>query len=185
MVRDIFPMPSAARYSAVERLRDGLDIEIRAFRPEDRPAFMAAADQVGPRSRYLRFFALKPEFSERERAFFLNVDFDKHVALVALVQEGGQNLIVGAGRYVGTEPGKAEVAFTVIDSHQGKGIGAALMRHLIIVARMAGLHELTAEVLSENRSMLNVFKGSGLPMSMTSEREVVHVTLRLDESPPG
>jgi GNAT superfamily N-acetyltransferase len=172
-------MLKAAQYSAVEALRDGGQIEIRAFRPEDRPAFIAAADRVGPRSRYLRFFTLKREFSERERDFFLNVDFDKHVALVALMEEAGQQLIVGAGRYVGVEPGKAEVAFTVIDSHQGRGIGAALIRHLIIVAREAGLHELIAEVLPENRSMLHLFQKSGLPVSVASEPDVVHVTMQL------
>lgn len=172
-------MSDAARYSAVESLRDGRQMEIRAFRPEDRPAFIAAADEVGPRSRYLRFFTLKREFSEKEREFFLNVDFDKHVALVAVAEEAGQKLIVGAGRYVGVEPGKAEVAFTVIDRYQGQGIGASLVRHLVIVAREAGLQELIAEVLPENRSMLHLFQKSGLPVSVVSEPEVVHITMQL------
>jgi RimJ/RimL family protein N-acetyltransferase len=168
-----------AAYSAVETLADGQQIEIRAFRPEDRPAFVAAADQVGPRSRYLRFFTLKREFSEKEREFFLNVDFDKHVALVAIAEEAGQKPIVGAGRYVQVAPGKAEVAFTVIDRYQGRGIGAALVRHLVIVARNAGLHELIAEVLPENKSMLRLFQKSGVPVRVASDPDVVHVTLQL------
>jgi GNAT superfamily N-acetyltransferase len=172
-------MSKAAEYSAIELLRDGRRIEIRAFRPEDRPAFIAAAGEVGPRSRYLRFFTLKREFSEKEREFFLNVDFDKHVALVAVAEESGQQLIVGAGRYVGVEPGKAEVAFTVIDRYQGRGIGASLVRHLAIVAREAGLDELIAEVLPENKSMLHIFQKSGLPVSVVAEPEVVHVTMQL------
>lgn len=172
-------MCKAAQYSAVEQLRDGRQIGIRAFRPEDRPAFIAAADEVGPRSRYLRFFTLKREFSDREREFFLNVDFDEHVALVAVAEEGGQKLIVGAGRYVGVEPGKAEVAFTVIDRYQGQGIGALLVRHLIIVARASGLHELIAEVLPENQSMLHLFQKSGLAVSVVTEPEVLHVTMQL------
>jgi len=172
-------MSKAAEYSAVEALRDGRQIDIRAFRPEDRPAFIAAAGEVGPRSRYLRFFTLKREFSEREREFFLNVDFDKHVALVAVTEEAGQKVIIGAGRYVGVEPGKAEVAFTVIDRYQGQGIGASLLRHLVIVASEAGLHELIAEVLPENKSMLHLFQKSGLPVSVVSEPEVMHITMQL------
>jgi GNAT superfamily N-acetyltransferase len=172
-------MSNAAQYSAIEPLRDGRQIEIRAFRPEDRPAFMAAAGEVGPRSRYLRFFTLKREFSEKEQEFFLNVDFDKHVALVAIAEESGRKLIVGAGRYVGVEPGKAEVAFTVIDRYQGQGIGASLVRHLVIVARESGLHELVAEVLPENKSMLHLFQQSGLPVNVDAEPEVVHVTMQL------
>jgi len=172
-------MSNAAEYSAVDKLRDGRVIEIRAYRPEDREAFMTAVGQVGARSRYLRFFTLKRDFSERERDFFLNVDFDKHVALVAFMEEEGKRLVVGAGRYVAVEPGKAEVAFTVIDSYQGRGIGTSLVRHLAMVAREAGLHELVAEVLPENKSMLHLFQKSGLPVNVVSEPEVVHVTMQL------
>ena len=166
-------------YSALEKLPNGHELEIRAFRTEDRSGFVAAADQVGPRSRYLRFFALKRDFTEKEKAFFLNVDFVRHVALVGLVEELGRKCIVGAGRYVVIEPGKAEVAFTVVDKYQGHGIGGGLLRHLVIVARGAGLHTLVAEVLPENKSMLHLFKKSGLPMTIVSEPEVVHLSMQV------
>ena len=93
-------LSKAAGYSAIEHLRDGRQIEVRAFRPEDPSALIAAVGQVGPRSSYLRFFTLKRKFSDREREFFLNVDFDEHVAC--------QKPIIAAGRYVCVAPGKAE-----------------------------------------------------------------------------
>ena len=102
-------------YSALEKLRSGRELEVRAFRPDDRPAFVAAAEQVGPRSRYLRFFTLKREFTEREKSFFLNVDFDQHVALVAVSRKQARNRLSAPAAMSVTEPGKAEVAFTVID----------------------------------------------------------------------
>jgi len=77
------------------------------------------------------------------------------------------------------QPGKAEVAFVVIDRHQGQGIGAVLMRHLAGIARAAGLQELIAEVLPENKPMLKVFEKSGLPMEAINEYEVVQVSLKL------
>jgi GNAT superfamily N-acetyltransferase len=169
----------AANYSAVETLRDGRRVEIRAFRPGDRADLEAVIPRISSRSLYRRFFTVKRRFSEREREFFLNVDFVDHVALMAWAQEEGRSVIVGGGRYVVVEPGKAEVAFVVIDQHQGRGIGAALMRHLAAIARAAGLRELIAEVLEENMPMLKVFEKSGLPMTATREHEVVHVTLRL------
>jgi RimJ/RimL family protein N-acetyltransferase len=172
-------MLDAAKYSAVEMLRDGRRIEIRAFRPEDRADFLAAVDRVGPRSRYLRFFTLKRSFTEREEEYFLNIDFDRHVALIVLMEEAGRKVIVGGGRYIGVAPGKAEVAFAVIDPYQGQGIGAVLIRHLVVIARAAGLTELIAEVLPENKPMLKVFEKCGLLMNMTPEAEVVHVTLQL------
>lgn len=173
-------MPDAAHYSAVETLRDARSLEIRAFRPDDRAEFLSAVDRIGPLSLYRRFFAVKRGFTEREKAFFLNVDFDKHVALLALIEEAGRKVIVGGGRYVVVRPGRAEVAFVVIDQYQGQGIGSILMRHLVVIARAAGLQELIAEVLPENMSMLKVFERSGLPMTTTPEPEVVHVTLRLN-----
>ena len=95
-------------------------------------------------------------------AFFTDVDFVKHVVLVAEEQEDGRPVIVGGGRYVILQPGQAEVAFAVVDQYQGHGIGAALMRHITTIARDAGLEELIAEVLPENAPMLKVFEKSGL-----------------------
>jgi len=43
----------------------------------------------------------------------------RHVALVSVLKEGGQPVIVAGGRYVVFEPGKAEAAFVVVDQHQG------------------------------------------------------------------
>jgi len=172
-------MVDAAHYSAIDTLRDGRKLEVRAFSPSDRSEFMAAADRTGPLTRYRRFFALKPSFSEREKEFFLNVDFDKHVALIALLEEGGRQVIVAAGRYVVLRSQQAEVAFTVVDQYQGKGIAPILLRHLAGLARSAGLHTLVAEVLAENLPMLRVFENSGLPVQMTRDPDVVHVTMQL------
>jgi len=107
-------MPEAARYSGIEVLRDGSRVEIRALRPEDRAAVLAAVDHTSGRSLYRRFFAARRSFTELEIAFFVNVDFINHVALVAVVKhDDGAEEIVGGGRYVMLQPGRAEAAFTV------------------------------------------------------------------------
>jgi RimJ/RimL family protein N-acetyltransferase len=173
-------MPEAARYSATEVLRDGSRVEIRALRPEDRRAVLAAVDHTSERSLYRRFFAAKRSFTEREIAFFVNVDFTSHVALVAVVKhDHGGEKIVGGGRYVMLQPGRAEAAFTVVDQFQGRGLGTVLLRHLAAVAGEAGIHELVAEVLPDNTPMLEVFEHSGFPMTSRREHGVVHVALRL------
>lgn len=172
-------MLEAAKYSAMERLRDGRTVEIRALTPEDKPGLLTAIDHTSSQSMYRRFFGAKREFSEKERAFFLNVDFVNHVALVAVVEEVGSAGIVAGGRYIVQRPGTAEIAFVVIDDYQGQGIGAALLRHLAILARDAGLKEFTAEVLPENIPMLKTFEKSGLKMSTKRESGTVHVALQL------
>src|ERR1700741_1627793 len=148
-------------YSACEKLRDGRPIEIRALNPDDEAGMLAAIDRTNAESLRRRFFVTKRGFSETEKAFFLNVDFVNHVALVATVDEGGRQTIIGGGRYVLTEPGKAEVAFVVIDAYQGQGIGALLTSHLVNLARAAGLNDLAADVLPENVPMRKVLAKFG------------------------
>jgi RimJ/RimL family protein N-acetyltransferase len=168
-----------SHYSAVETLRNGARLEIRALRPQDRDDLMAAVSRTSSESLYRRFFAVRRHFSETEESFYLNTDFVSHVALVALVDENGQPVIIGGGRYVVGDPGQAEVAFTVVDKYQGQGVGAALLRHLATIARQAGLRELVAHVLADNRAMLKVFEKSGLKYSTTRESNTINVRLGL------
>ena len=152
-------------------------VEIRALKPADRAALLTTVGRTSAQSLYRRFFAVRRTFSEKETDFFVNVDFVNHVALVAVLGEGERAEIVGGGRYVLVRPGVAELAFTVIDECQGKGLGAALMRHLVTIAREAGLVELIAEVLPDNSPMLRLFVKSGF--CAKREGEVVHVALDL------
>ena len=173
-------MSNAAQYSKFETLRDGLRVEIRALRPDDQDAMITAVGRTSAKSLYSRFFSQKRNFSEQEVAFFVNPDFTDHVALVAIAEDRGLPATIGGGgRYIVTESGKAEVAFTVVDQFQGRGIGGALLRHLADLARAAGIRELTADVLSQNTAMLKVFTKSGLPISTKHESTIVHVTLQL------
>lgn len=166
-------------YSAVERLRDGRSIEIRALRPDDETQMLAAVSRTSPQSLYRRFFGPKKGFSESEKAFFLNINFTDHVALVGTIEQSGHTEIVGGARYVVAKPGIAEVAFIVIDEFQGKGVGSALMRHLALLARRAALKQLVADVLPENTAMINVLKKSGLPTTITRAKGLIKVTLEV------
>jgi RimJ/RimL family protein N-acetyltransferase len=171
--------PEAANYAAQEKLRDGREITIRALRPDDRTDMLAAIDSMSPQSLRRRFFNVRRSFSEQEMTYFLQVDFVNHVALVATVGEGDQDAIVGGARYVVIEPGTAEIAFAVVDQYQGQGIGAALLRHLVGLARKAALVELVAEVLPENSAMLKVFQRSGLAHTTKRAGSAVHLSFRL------
>jgi RimJ/RimL family protein N-acetyltransferase len=172
-------MSEVAKFSATETLRDGRRVEIRALRHEDRTGLEDAVRRASAESLRRRFFAVRRHFSEQEMEFFSDIDFVSHVALVVVADEGGGPVIVGGGRYVVLEPGRAEVAFALIDDYHGQGIGAALMRDLAAIARDAGLKELIAEVLPENMAMLQVFKKSGLQPTMRREDGIMHVALQL------
>src|SRR5881394_1224797 len=104
-------MSEAIDYTARELLSDGSQIEIRALRREDEADMLAAVGKTSAQSLQRRFFVMK-------RHFFLDVDFKNHVPIVALTDEAGRKVIVGGGRYIVFEPGRAEMAFVVIDTWQ-------------------------------------------------------------------
>jgi RimJ/RimL family protein N-acetyltransferase len=172
-------MSGPAGYSVVEHLRDGRPISIRALRPDDRDEMLAAIERTSPQSLQRRFFVTKRGFSEKEIEFFINIDFGTHVALVAQIDEDGRAAIAGGARYIIVEPGRAEIAFVVVDAYQGLGIGTFLMRHLAVLARDAGLKELIADVLPENSAMLKLFKKFGFQPGPRREPQVLHLSLQL------
>ena len=172
-------MAGAADYSALEHLRDGRPVTIRALRPGDRADMLAAIGRTSMQSLQRRFFVPKKGFSEREMAFFLDIDFESHIALVAQIDEDGDQIIAGGCRYIVVQPAHAEIAFVVVDDYQGQGIGTILMRHLAILAREAGLKELIAEVLPENSAMLKLFEKFGFKPASKGSPQVIHLALQL------
>jgi RimJ/RimL family protein N-acetyltransferase len=173
-------MSKASNYSSIELLRDGRQMEIRAVTPDDRTELLEAVARSSSETLYRRFFGVRRSFTEQEIDFFSNVDFGDHVALVVILEEATRFVVAAGARYVVFEPGQAEMAFAVVDQYQGMGIGTTLMRHLVTIARQAGLSTLTAEVLASNSQMLKVFQKSGLRLGIRRESDVVHVELRLN-----
>ncbi len=171
-------MVDLADYFVVETSRDGRPVTIRALKPEDRSAMLSAVGRVSSQSLYRRFFGPKRGFTEKETDFYVNVDFVAHVALVAVVDESGKETIIGAGRYIVAETGKAELALAIIDEYQGRGIGTALLRHLVSIARKNGLQQLVAEVLAENGPMLTLFRKCGFTFKR-GDAGVMHAVLEL------
>jgi len=171
-------------YLAEGRLRDGAPVWIRALRPEDRVAMQAGFGRLSEATIYHRFFQAKRHLTETELRYLTELDFRDHVALVAeITGPDGEHEGVGVGRFVrvahaGAE-GHAEVAFTVLDPHQGRGVGTLLLDHLARIARGLGYRVFEAEVMPDNRQMLEVFEHSGLPMREVVREGVVHVELGL------
>ena len=172
-------MPDLASYIEHEHLRDGSAIDVRPLRPEDEADMLAALEQASARSLQRRFFTMKRHFSDKERAFFMNIDFSNHVALIARAEHAGRKVMAGGCRYIVSDPGRAEMAFMVVDAWQGRGIGSILMRHLIKIAGDSGLKELTAEVLPENAPMLKVFRKFGFKPASRRDPQTVHLALKL------
>ena len=153
-------MSMHAEDSAYALLIDGVTIEIRAARPEDFDAVRDVHAKMSPDNLYLRFFSMSPLAAEQEARRICREPGPDHAALLAVLD--GE--VVGCGTYeqAGTGSRSAEVAFTVADDLQNRGIGMLLLEHLVSLGRGRGFRSFTAETLSENAAMLRVFADAGL-----------------------
>jgi RimJ/RimL family protein N-acetyltransferase len=163
-------------------LLDGMSVAYHAIAPDNASALQRFHHRLSERSIYLRFFAAKPELSDREAGYFANVDGINRFALVALDPERPQEIIgVVSFDREGTSE-RAEYAAEVEDRWQGRGLGLALTKHLIEAALKRGIRTFTAIVLPENARMLHLLRGLGLPERLRYEDGTDYV--EIDLSPP-
>ncbi len=158
-------------------LRDGGTAHLRPISPDDAQAVQAFHVAQSQNSIYLRFFTFKARLSEKELHRFTEVDYRDRVALVITV--GGE--IIGIGRYDRLDDRtEAEVAFNIADRHQGRGLGSILLEHLAAAARENGIRKFSAEVLPENRKMLDVFSEAGYEVHRHFDEGVVSLAFDID-----
>ena len=162
-------------------LLDGTSVAYHAIAPENASALQRFHHRLSERSIYLRFFAAKPELSDREAGYFTNVDGINRFALVALDPEREGEIIgvVSFDREGRTE--RAEYAAEVEDRWQGRGLGLALTRRLIEAALKRDVRVLTGVVLFENVRMLNLLRDLGLPEKLRYEDGIEYVEIELSE----
>ena len=160
-------------------LRDGREATIRAVTPEDKELIARGFDRLGPESRYRRFLTPKTALSPRELEYLTEVDQLDHVALIALEAETGE--AVGVARFVRERPGadSAEVAVTVVDDWQGRGLGTALMEALAEQARERGVRTYTATVDADNTPMVEILERVGAARTGPVEAGAVQYAIEL------
>ena len=136
---------------------DGRKFHFRQINANDKELLQRGFSQVSERSKYLRFFAVHSKLSDYELKFFTEVDNINHIAWGILDESVNDSIPVGVARFVRIkdEPEIAEVAYLVIDSYQGIGLGHHLFAILNILAARVGLKKFRYFVLSENTKALN------------------------------
>ena len=167
-----------SEYETDVLLRDGSTVRMRPVRPEDREAVEALYQRLTDRSMYMRFHRAVRHLPEEELDLFGEPDYVDSFALVATQGEPPVERVIALGRYerLTGRPDRAEVAFTVEDSHQGRGIASQLLDHLAIAARDHGIAVFEAEVMGENQSMMDVFRDSGYPVKSGIKYGTFHVS---------
>jgi RimJ/RimL family protein N-acetyltransferase len=151
---------SAEGAGEVSFTRDRIAYLVRAIRASDRPALVEAFDHLSEASRYSRFLRPIKHLATDEARFFTEVDHRNHEALVAFAP-GGE--LVGVARYIRLEddPRRAEVAITVADEWQQRGVGSHLLHELAGRAIEAGVDSFVGICLVENHRMLDLVRELG------------------------
>ena len=144
-------------------LRDGSAVLIRQVRSADAPLLADGFTRLSAQSRQMRFLTRKKELSPAELRYFTDIDHHDHEALGALDHNDGRG--VGIARYVrdAEDAHAAEIAVTIIDDWQGRGLGTELLAQLADRARQEGVRRFTALVAEDNKAM------AGLLRNMSAE----------------
>jgi RimJ/RimL family protein N-acetyltransferase len=169
------------RPTATVRTRKGYVVRVRPVEPDDRELMVEGFDRLSDRSRYLRFMAPTDHLSDTQLDYLSHIDYLNHFAWGVLDPDGTP---VAIGRFVRfrDEPDAADVALTVIDDHQGRGIGTLLIQSLALVARRRGIVSFHFDVLPSNEAMLAVLES----MQATSKLAdgIVHLVIPVAEIEP-
>jgi RimJ/RimL family protein N-acetyltransferase len=142
-------------------LRDGRVVDVRPLERGDREGLAAAVRGLSDQTRYLRFATAKPRLSKRELDFLVDVDHHRHEAIVAIDPTSGRGVALVRYIQVPGQPDVAEIAATVADDWQGRGLGTALLARLASRARENGYSAFRANVLASNQRSIAMLLAAG------------------------
>jgi RimJ/RimL family protein N-acetyltransferase len=153
-------------------LRDGSTVLIRQVRGTDAPLLADGFARLSARSRQMRFLGPKKTLSAAELRYLTEVDHHNHEAIGALSPADGRG--VGVARYIrdADDPRAAEIAVTIADDWQGRGLGGELVARLSDRARLAGIGRFTAMVSADNVAMTRLLWKMGAELTGRSRGTV-------------
>jgi acetate---CoA ligase (ADP-forming) len=162
-------LPDGERFAEYVLLRQGESVLLRTATPADVPAvaaFMAGVSRESLRRRFMGGVAKVARAAIEELCVAAP---SERLCLLAIVGQNRDAEVVGAGNYVAARVGgSAELAFLVADGFQGRGISTLLLERLAGIAAASGFIGFEAEVLAENRAMIDVFRESGFEVHQSA-----------------
>lgn len=160
------------------QLPDGAIVTLSPILKTDREFFEKGIEELSLESRFARFGGGKSGLTEKELDYLSDVDQRQHVAWGAAIDEEA----AGAGRYIVPEDGgPAEIAVTVLDHMQQRGVGRALFEALAAVARHDDVHEFCFEAQIDNEAVMSLLRG--VEISPLVSGDVVERVIRVSELP--
>jgi acetyltransferase len=167
--------------------RKGERVLIRPVHPQDLELAREFVRGLSPESRYNRFHQPLNDLTPQMARWATHVDYERHMALIAVVYQDGRETEIGAARYVAeaSDPETAEFAVAVADAWHGQGVAERLLRALIESASRKGLRWLQGDVLADNRAMLALARKLGFEVRRAGrDARIAQVSRRLGAADP-
>lgn len=164
-------------------LRDGTPAWVRALRVDDRDTLADEYETLSPESRRQRFLASVPHLTPAMLDRLVDdVDGVEHVALVLYAETPDGPVGAGIGRILRYRdvPDAADVAITVKDAWQGRGVASALLP-LLIERRPPGVTHLLTEVAADNPASLAMLRRVGETQTHPSGPGIIDVEVDLTD----
>jgi len=164
-------------------LNGGPIVRFRHVRPDDEPSIAEAIRTASRETLLHRFFSPMRIVAPALLRQMLSIDRAKEMCIVGVMTEGATVRIICGARYVKLTAGAAEIALTVHDDFQHRGLGAFLVGLLADLASAEGIRWFEAEVLASNHKMLKLFKKVAPRSSGHWTGDVYHIVIDLQTLP--
>lgn len=172
--------PYPAQLASTIQLTDGTDVTIRPIRPEDAEIEHAFVRNLSPEAKYFRFMRRLQELTPEMLIRFTQIDYDRELALIAVVSENGTDEQIAVGRYSMLPDGRScEFALVVADEWRRMGIGSTIMVRLMESARNRGFRSMEGLVLAENKPMLDLSRHFGFRVEASDDGPEVRSVVKL------
>ncbi len=172
----IAPYPN--EYEFHDQMRDGRKLLVRPIRPEDEELHHELFRSLSRQTNYFRFFSFRRNLTHEQAARFTQIDYDREMAIIALIEENNRVRSIGVNRLsYEARRDQHEFAIVVADEFQTLGVGAILMKHLIEIAQDRRIKQIFGVVLAENQKMIDFCRSFGFTVE---SQEASTITFRLD-----
>ncbi|MGP8050433.1 MAG: GNAT family N-acetyltransferase [Desulfobaccales bacterium] len=178
--RHLIIAPYPNQYERHWMMRDGTPVLLRPIKPEDESLVSTFYGKCSEETIYFRYFRHIKKWTHEMLIRFTQNDYDRELGMMAIGQPPGPEVMLGVSRLVmEVNRETAEFAVIVADQFQGKGLGPKLVEEVIGIAKENQIKLLWGEVLSSNKTMLDMVKRLGFTLVRQVEAQTFRVELQL------
>jgi acyl-CoA hydrolase/RimJ/RimL family protein N-acetyltransferase len=164
--------------AGIHTFKDNITIRFRAIRPSDEGDMRRLFYRFSDQAVYYRYFSPIKTMPHMKMQEYVNVDYNRIMSIVGLIEESGVERIIAEGRYVISDDEPfADTAFIVDEAFQGKGIATFLFELLIHTAQKRGIKGFRADVLTANKAMMKVFEKAPFPIKALVSEGVYELSM--------